>query len=93
MKTKRELRPKLAKLFPLTIPLQLYKAWQMMQRKGDPGALCKKLKVSRPVIDNALNYGYVKDSSLTAKISKYFDDRARGEEKFGKDLMSVAESS
>lgn len=73
--------------YPRTISLELYDAWQIMRRSGDPGKLHDKLKISRPIIDRALNYGNVKKTGLADKITKFFNDRFEAEKTKGTNIL------
>ena len=65
--------------FPMNISSELFETWKKLKRKGDPGALCKALELSRPVIDRALNYGHVKNEKNDERISKFFAKRLEAE--------------
>lgn len=80
----------MAERFPRTISQQLWDAWQILRRKGDAEELMKRTELSRPVIDRALNYGHIKNSSLEAKITKYFDARLEREKSKGDKLIHSA---
>lgn len=57
------------------IALELFEAWQLAKRQGDPDALAALLEVSRPTIDKALIYGYVAKEEMGETITKFFQDR------------------
>ena len=58
-----------------TISAELLAVWNKYRRNHDGETISQKLGYSRPVIDRALNYGYVKTQNLTEQISKFFSDR------------------
>lgn len=62
-----------------TIPKELLEAWQKYRRRCDGETIADALGYSRPVIDRALNFGYVKTAGLTEKISEFFTDRLNKE--------------
>lgn len=67
------------KIWPCTISSELHEAWKKLRRTGDPDAIAKHAGVSRPVIDRALNHGYVTLANLPDKINAYFTDRQEKE--------------
>jgi len=69
----------MADRFPLTISKDLFISWQKNRRAGDATQMIKKIKVSRPILDRALNYGNVKSDKLTKDITKFFADRIAAE--------------
>lgn len=75
--------------YPRTISQELYDAWQVLRRKGDPEKIRKKVNASRPKVDLALNYGHVHDTKLIDKISKFFKDRLAEEKEDGGTLLSA----
>jgi hypothetical protein len=78
--------------FPRTINSQLFDAWQILRRSGDPALLCKKTGFSRPIVDRALNYGHVKNPKLANMISEFFDKRLDKEKHRGDSLINAATS-
>ena len=79
--------------FPRTISQELFDAWQILRRSGDPELLCKELNLSRPVIDRALNYGHIKRSGIGDEISKFFQKRLDKEKNKGSELLDAAKKS
>ena len=83
----------MAERYPRNVSQQLFDSWQVCRRKNDPKELCKKLKMSRPIIDRALNYGHVKNEKLTQRISAFFNDRYEREKKQGQELINAVISN
>jgi hypothetical protein len=79
----------MAERYPMTISIQLFDAWQMMRRYGDPGRIVKKYNICRPIVDRAINYGNVKDPRVEKKISEFFNERFKGEEQKGNKLLKI----
>lgn len=82
----------MAERYPMTISIQLFDAWQVMRRYGDPGRIVKKYNICRPIVDRALNYGNVKDDRVEKKISEYFNDRFTREQNKGGKLLKIAKN-
>lgn len=80
----------MAERYPMTISQQLHDAWQIMRRTGDGGHIHNQTKISRPIIDRALNYGNVKQPHVERKITKYFEDRFSKEKSKGDKLLEIA---
>jgi hypothetical protein len=77
----------MAERYPMTISIQLYDAWQLMRRYGDPGKICKEYSISRPIVDRALNYGNVKEDRVEKKITEFFNERFDRENNKGNKLL------
>lgn len=69
------------KTYPLTIPEEVYEAWQTMVRRGDAGEIKNLLNVSISVVSIMLRYGYVAKREHMSIITKFFIDRAENESK------------
>lgn len=78
---------RVTKDYPMTVAPELFEAWVKLRRKNDPEEIATKLGKSRPVIDRALKYGYVKDDIVVAGITKFYKDRLEQETKDGKSLI------
>lgn len=76
--------------YPMKIGQSLFDAWQILRRYGDPGRICKQKKISRPIVDRALNYGHVKDPNVTKKIIAFFQDRVESENNSGNKFIASA---
>lgn len=76
--------------YPRTIAQQLFDSWQILRRYGDPGRICKAAKISRPIVDRAINYGHVKDPNVTKAINKFFSDRTEKENNTGGKFIAGA---
>ena len=74
--------------YPRNISETLHDSWQVLRRYGDPGRICKEKKISRPIVDRALNYGHCKDPHVTKKINAFFMERVEAEEKSGKKFIA-----
>lgn len=88
---------KMQEKFPMTITQEMYDAWQTFRRMGDPAKLQKILgaprgKVSRPVVERALNYGHCPNPLFVTRINKYFTARKEEEEQSGTKLIQLAQS-
>lgn len=85
MKTGKTLKE--AEKFECTIDPELLEAWGKLRRYGDTGILMDKFNLSRPVIDRAINFGYVKKQSLADRITKFFNDRLAREKRSGTKII------
>lgn len=87
MTTEQTTRPKKAKqrklpvseIYRRTIALELFNQWRQLARKGDPEAIAKELRMSKPTIHKALIYGNVNTEVVKNGITKFFADRLRRE--------------
>lgn len=68
IKTKKVLEP--------TISNVLFEQIKFLRRTTDAGELVALTGSSRPVVDNALNYGYILDASLEKAIISFYIARA-----------------
>lgn len=82
---------KISKQYPRTIAEELHEAWQKLKRKRDGELMAKELQYSRPVIDRALNYGYVAMPELPDLISKWLMDRLKNERSSATELLKSLE--
>jgi hypothetical protein len=73
-----------------TIDEGLLNAWHQFRRRGDGGAISEELGYSRPVIDRALIYGYVKTAGLAERITEFFQKRLNSEKSMAQDLVKSA---
>lgn len=80
------------KTWERTISPELHEVWKKLRRIGDPPAMAKELKVSRPTIDKALMHGYVAQTDLVDKINGYFQRRLEREKEQAKALQSLSDS-
>lgn len=83
------MKTNVSKKWPRTIAPELHEAWIKMKRKRDSEAMVKALGRSRPIIDRALNYGFVSLPELTDQISKFFLDRMNQEKKSGAEIIAL----
>lgn len=70
-----------------TITAELFEAWTKLRRRGDPDLIAAKLGKSRPVIDKALKYGFVKSQDVVDGITEFYRERKKSEMKDGADLL------
>jgi len=77
----------MAKRYPITITPELFELWQNHRRSGDVTNMLngtktfKKINVSRPILDRALNYGTAVSDDLVQRITEYFTIRIEAEKK------------
>ncbi len=72
-----------------TISVELFNAWQTFRRRKDVEVISAELGYSRPVVDRALNFGYVKTDGLSENITEFFTKRVRNERESAGKLMSL----
>lgn len=75
----------------MTISRELFDAWQKLKRKGDSKMISLALERSRPVIDNALLYGYASIPELPDQINMFFLDRLRREKQMAKEMLELSQ--
>lgn len=73
--------------FPCTIDKTLLSSWQLMRRTGDIEELVELTKKSRPIVYQALKYGYLKDNDLERAISNYYINRAETQRKEAQEIL------
>jgi hypothetical protein len=76
------------KEWPRTIAEDLHVAWLKVRRPKDGEVIAIALGFSRPVIDRALNFGYVANPDLTEKISEFFTNRLNKERESAQNLVN-----
>jgi hypothetical protein len=59
----------------MTITEELFETWKQCRMRGDVNEITKLMKVSRPVIERALNSGFVVQQGLADKITEFFTKR------------------
>lgn len=64
-----------AQKFKRTISEDLFTSWENNKRPGDATRIKNITGRCYPVVQRALKYGYVMDSSLSDQINNYFLDR------------------
>lgn len=74
-----------------TITEELHEAWKRLRRKRDGELMATELQYSRPVIDRALNYGYVAMPELPDLINGWFMARIKREKESAKILNELNE--
>lgn len=77
-----------AEKFKQTISKDLFTAWKAAKRPGDVTKIATSTGMSYPVIQRALKYGYVNNSSLVEQISNYFKNRKDAEGKAAASLIN-----
>lgn len=84
-------KQKTSEKYPRTVAAELLEAWQRLKRRGDGEVMAEELQYSRPVIDRALNYGYVTLQELPDKINKWLKERLERERAEAADLTQSLE--
>lgn len=82
---------KTAKRWERTISADLHEAWKTLRRPGDVALIMEETGMSRPVVDRALNSGYVSLPDLIDKINSFFQSRLERENKKAKDLLALSQ--
>lgn len=79
--------------YPCTISQSLFLAWQKFRQRKDGETIADALGYSRPVIDRALNFGYVKTQGLDDKISEFFQNRVNAQTMQADKLNNLVDNS
>lgn len=79
---------KRTKAFERTIEESLFEAWKTQRRTEDVQELIEITGKSHPIIYRALNFGHIKDESLTDTISKFYLDRVKKQKQFAKEIFN-----
>lgn len=79
-------------VYPRTISIELLDAWRKFKRRSDGETIAEALGYSRPVIDRAINFGYVKTDGLTDAITNFFTARLDAEKASAAKLMSYSDT-
>jgi hypothetical protein len=69
--------------FEQTITDKRLQKWRSARRMNDSKIISERFGICRPVIDRALNFGYVKKQKTIEAIDQYFDEREKLEGKKG----------
>lgn len=77
------------KTFERTINPVLFETIKMLRRIQDAKELVTITGFSRPVIDKALSFGHIRDSTLEVAIVNYYKERQAWQEKAAKDLLET----
>lgn len=72
-----------------TIPDDLLATWKKCRRHGDTKQLQNLVGCSLPVIERALNIGFVAQDGLSEVITNFFLDRLKREQAQGDKLKTV----
>lgn len=75
------------KTFECTINPVLFETIKLLRRWQDAKELVEKTGFSRPVIDNALNYGHIKDAVLEKAIVDFYKTREDWQENAAIELL------
>lgn len=67
------------KNYERTVELELFEAWQACKRPGDSAEIARQYGFSRPVVDRALNIGFVARKEITLRITDFFTERQEEE--------------
>lgn len=81
------------KQYECNISPDLLASWQKLKRHGDTETMAKEFGVSYPVIQRALNHGFVTISDLSAKITNFFSERLTTESIAAQSLNELSEQS
>lgn len=93
MATTKKKKASKAKVQPeLNIDPALFEAWQKFTRMGDALAIANRFGWSRPTIDNALNFGHVRNNEIVGQITTYFTERVKDEREKAELINTAAEN-
>jgi hypothetical protein len=81
------------KVWECNISPDLLESWKKVKRHGDTELMSTKFKVSVPVIQRALKYGFVTISGLSEKITDFFYERLSTESIAAQGLNEMANQS
>lgn len=85
-------KPTVKKTFERTISEALFETIKMLRRYEDVQKLSDKTGLSRPVIDKALNFGHIRQSSLETAIIEFYENRAAEHSKAVKRIINLLKS-
>lgn len=75
------------KTYERTIEEELFQAWQMLRRTEDVPELIEITGKSYPIIYRALNFGHVKEESVTDDISLFYKTRSLKQKQQAKQIL------
>ena len=87
-KAKPQAKPK-AKAKECTIQPALFKTIQLLRRPDDAATLTEQTGFSRPTIDNALNYGHIRDVTLDRAVIEFYKKRAAEHNEAVKEIINL----
>ena len=80
------------KTFERTIDEALFELIKLLRRYEDVQKLSELTGLSRPVIDKALNFGHIRQSSLETAIIEFYENRAAEHSKAVKRIINLLKS-
>ena len=80
------------KTFERTIDEALFELIKLLRRYEDVQKLSEITGFSRPVIDKALNFGHIRQSSLETAIIEFYENRASEHSKAVKRIINLLKS-
>lgn len=79
-------KPKRAK--ECTIEPALFKTITLLRRHDDAALLTEQTGFSRPTIDNALNYGHIRDVTLDRAVIEFYKKRSTEQKEAAKEIIN-----
>jgi hypothetical protein len=76
-----------------TISDELFQMWKDCRTRGDVNKITEETKLSRPVIERALNSGFVVKEGLADTITYYFAKRLEGSRATTNKLKSILDEN
>lgn len=80
------------KTFERTIDEALFELIKLLRRYEDVQKLSEITGLSRPVIDKALNFGHIRQTSLETAIIEFYENRALEHSKAVKRIINLLKS-
>lgn len=77
------------KTFECTITPVLFETIKLLRRHEDAKTLTETTGFSRPVIDKALTFGHIRDSTLEVAIINFYQERQSFQENAAKELLET----
>lgn len=84
--TATKAKPKRAK--ECTIEPALFKTITLLRRHDDAALLTEQTGFSRPTIDNALNYGHIRDVTLDRAVIEFYTKRSTEQKQAALDIIN-----
>lgn len=89
----KKVRTSQADKYPMNIPVETFNVWQQNRRMGDPEAMMKAFKCSRPIVERALNFGHVKEAWVVKSVNDFYKNRLKKELEQSRELLALTKEA
>ena len=76
------------KVYEPTIIPELFDTIKLLRRSDDARIIQENTGLSRPTIDKALNFGFIRDATLEKVIIEFYENRAKEQKEAVKRILN-----